>query len=157
MFFSSEITLPFETMRGVIREYPTWRLMVNKGSEAIYRAKAMDGDPDFVSFVERMDNNPEGTYFSSIEEGLAKLQEGQNVIHIIEGMFNGFLLANPNHHQSLKVFATEKSRFDALIFPLNSPVREVMKLANTRMFENSAVGYLIQKWEGRGAAQGSGM
>ena len=39
MFFTSEITLPFETIRDVMRTYPTWNLMVNTGNEAIYRAK----------------------------------------------------------------------------------------------------------------------
>ena len=39
MFFTSEITLPFETIRDVMRTYPSWNLMVNEGNEAIYRAK----------------------------------------------------------------------------------------------------------------------
>ena len=85
MFFSSEITLPFETIRDVTRAYPTWNLMVNEGSEAIYRAKAMDGDRDYVGLVNRMDNAQDETLFSSIEDGLAKLKDGHNVIHVIEG------------------------------------------------------------------------
>ena len=39
MFFTSEVTLPFETIRDVMRTYPSWNLMVNEGNEAIYRAK----------------------------------------------------------------------------------------------------------------------
>ena len=156
MFLNSEITLPFETLKGVLSD-PTWKLMVDKGNEAIYRGMAMDGDPDFIDFVKHMNQNPDKTFFSGTEEGLAKLNEGPNVIHIIEGMFNGFLHNNPFHQQSLKVFAKEKAKYDALIFPLNSPFREVMKLASTRMFENSAVEYLIQKWEGRGTIQTAGM
>ena len=68
-------------------------------------------------------------------------------------MLKGFFRSNPHHQQSLRVFGTEKSRIDALIFPLNSPVREVMKMATTRMFENSAVDYLLQKWEGKNIPQ----
>ena len=157
MFFSSEVTLPFETIKGVMKEYPAWNLMVNEGSEAIYHAKAMDGDPDYIDFVKRMYKNPKKMLFSSAEEGLIKLKEGRNVIHIIEGMLNGFFHSNPYYHQPLQVFGTEKSRIDALIFPLNSPVREVMKLATTRMFETSAVDYLLQKWEGEGPSQEAGM
>ena len=72
-------------------------------------------------------------------------------------MLKGFFRANPHHYQSLKVFGSEKSRIDALIFPLNSPVREVMKMATARMFENSAVDYLLQKWEGKNIPQVKGM
>ena len=68
-------------------------------------------------------------------------------------MLKGFFRSNPHHQQALKVFGAEKSRIDALIFPLNSPGREVMKLATTRMFENSAVDYLLQKWEGKDIPQ----
>ena len=157
MFFSSEIILPFETIKDVIREYPTWKLMVDKGNEAIYRAKAWDGDPDFIEFGKRMDAYPEQSFFTSTEEGLSKLKEGQNVIHIVEGMFSGFLHSNPYHHQSLKVFGKGRAKYDALTFPLNSPVREVMKLASVRMFENSAIEYLIKKWEGRGTVQAAGL
>ena len=157
MFFSSEVTLPFETIKGVMKEYPTWNLLVNEGSEAIYRAKAMAGDPHYIDLVKRMDNNPKTILFSNAKEGLLKLKEGRNVIHITEGLLNGFFHSNPFYHQPLKVFGTEKSMIDALIFPLNSPVREVMKIASTRMFETSAVDYLVQKWEGESTSQTTGM
>ena len=71
-------------------------------------------------------------------------------------MLKGFFRANPYHHQRLKIFATEKPRLDAIIFPLNSPVKEVMKLAMSRMFESGGVEYLLDKWEGRGIPQFTG-
>ena len=157
MFFSSEITLPFETIKGVMKEYPTWNLMLNADAEALYRAKAKTGDPDYIDLVKRINNNPNKILFSSVEEGLLKLKEGRNVIHITEGYLNGFFHSNPFYHQPIKVFGTEKSRIDALIFPLNSPVREVMKIASTQMFETNAVDYLIRKWEGEGLPQETGM
>ena len=157
MFFSTEIKLPFETIKEVMKEYPTWNLMVNVDTEAIYRAKAMAGDPDYIDLVKRMDNNPKEIQFSSAEDGLLKLKEGRNVIHITEGLLNGFFHTNPFYHQPLKVFGIEKSRIDGLIFPLNSPVREVIKIASTQMFETSAVDYLIRKWEGEGIPQETGM
>ena len=66
MFFSSEITLPFETIGDVMGTYPTWNLMVDGGSDAIYRAKAVDGDRDYIDFVRRMDSAPDLTLFSTI-------------------------------------------------------------------------------------------
>ena len=52
----------------------------------------MDRDPDYIDFVERMDNAPEETLFSSTEDGLAKLKEGPNVIHALEGRLKGVMI-----------------------------------------------------------------
>ena len=54
--------------------------------------KAMDRDPDYIDFVQRMDNAPEETLFSSTEGGLAKLEEGPNVIHALEGRLKGVMM-----------------------------------------------------------------
>ena len=34
MFFTSEIKIPFESIRDVIREYPSWKLMMKQGKYA---------------------------------------------------------------------------------------------------------------------------
>ena len=54
--------------------------------------KAMDRDPDYIDFVQRMDNAPEETLFSSTENGLANLKEGPNVIHALEGRLKGVIV-----------------------------------------------------------------
>ena len=156
MFFTSEATLPFETMKDVIRAYPGWKLLMQSGNEITFISKALDGDQDFNAFLDRIRDKPSETVFTSIEDGLAKLEEGPYVIHVQMGMLKGFFRANPYHNQRLKVFATEKPRLDGLIFPLNSPVKEVMKLAMSRLFESGGVEYLLDKWEGRGIPQVTG-
>ena len=156
MFFTSEATLPFETMRDVMRAYPDWNLMMQSGNDIYFISRAMDGDKDFNTFLDRKRDKPSETVFSDVEDGLAKLEEGRNVIHVYEGMLKGFFRTHPYHHQRLKVFATEKPRLDALIFPLNSPVKEVMKLASSRIFESGGAEYLLTKWEGRGVPQVTG-
>ena len=156
MFFTSEATLPFETMREVIKAYPSWKLMMQSGNEITFISKAMDGDQDFNTFLGRTRDKPSETVFTSIMDGLAKLEEGRYVMHVAEGMLKGFFRANPYHHQRLKVFAKEKPRLDALIFPINSPVKEVMRLAMSRLFESGGVEYLLDKWEGRGIPEVTG-
>ena len=74
-----------------------------------------------------------------------------------KNLLQGFFRSNPSHQQSLKVFGREKSSLDALIFPLNSPVREVMRVAATQLFENSYVDYLLKKWEGQNIPQLRGL
>ena len=164
MFFTSETTLPFETERDVIRAYPDWNLMLQEGNEFLFLSKAMAGDQDYQDFVDRMedienddDEEEVDVKFSSIKEGLDKLLEGQNVIQVTDSMLNGFFHSNPFHQQNLKTFASaRRSRIDGLIYPLNSPVREVMRLASSRLFESGAVEYLVKKWEGNGVPETSG-
>ena len=36
MFFASEIALPFETLRDVLKAMPSWTLLVHDGNQVIY-------------------------------------------------------------------------------------------------------------------------
>ena len=121
----------------------------------------MAGDQDYQDFVNRMEDKSETAEheikFSSIKEGLDKLLERQNIIHVTDGMLNGFFHSNPFHQQNLKTFATaRRSSIDGLIYPVNSPVREVMRLSSSRLFESGAVEYLVKKWQGNGIPETSG-
>ena len=158
MFFTSESKLPFETERDVIKAYPDWNIMFLEGNDILFisKAKAMNGDQDYGNFVDRL--KKEGAVkYSSVKEGLGKLLKGQNVMHVGEGMLNGYLKSNPFHQQKLKSITKDRrSTIEGLIFPLNSPVREVMRLASSRLFESGAVEYLVKKWEGEGIPAGNG-
>ena len=125
-----------------------------------FLSKAMAGDQDYKDFVNRMEDNDakeDDIKFSSIKEGLDKLYEGQNIIQVTDGMINGYFHSNPFHQQNLKTFATaRRSSIDGLIYPVNSPVREVMRLASSRLFESGSVEYLVKKWQGNGIPETSG-
>ena len=60
MFFTSEATLPFETMKDVIGAYPGWKLMMQSGNEIYFISRALDGDPYFNTFLGRMRDKPSG-------------------------------------------------------------------------------------------------
>ena len=154
MFFTSESKLPFETERDVIKAYPEWNIMLLEGNDMLFKSRAISGDQEYVNFVDRLQENHK---YSSVKEGLRKLLEGQNIMHVSEGMLNGYLKSNPFHQQKLKTITKDrKSTIEWLIFPLNSPVREVMRLASSRLFENGAVEYLVRKWEGEGMPETKG-
>ena len=107
--------------------------------------------------MEDKDAKEDDIKFSSIKEGLNKLYEGQNIIQVTDGMINGYFHSNPFHQQNLKTFATaRRSSIDGLIYPVNSPVREVMRLASSRLFESGSVEYLVKKWQGNGIPETSG-
>jgi hypothetical protein len=193
MFFVGEVSIPFNTINDVIRAYPDWNLMYQDGeppmmtmniimkcsinlmiagNEINFLNQAQAGDQDFINFVDRMETRPVETKFSSLDEGLRRLEEGRNVMHCFEGMLKGYFRTNPYHVQKVKVFAKEKARvrthqsqsvtgpvlnslsffnqFDTLVFSRNSPVKSMFKLASSRIMESGAFHYLLQRWEGRG-------
>ena len=41
MFFVSEITLPFNTIRDALKVFPSWKLIVQSGNEAYFKLPAM--------------------------------------------------------------------------------------------------------------------
>ena len=68
MFFSTEVTAPFETIRQVMQAYPDWKLQCQMGMEVFFVYQAEDGDPDYVNFWERVQNAPDETVFESDSE-----------------------------------------------------------------------------------------
>ena len=54
MFFASEATVPFTSVREVMREYPDWKLQINMGNTIYFFPKALDGDKDYKEFYDRV-------------------------------------------------------------------------------------------------------
>ena len=51
------------------------------------------------------------------------MKQERAVIHTFTGMLRGYFKANPFHQQNLKVFAKGRAEFQALIVPINSPLK----------------------------------
>lgn len=58
MFFTSEFVLPFDTIREVMRAYPTWKLQFLAGNEVFIFPLALQGDPDYKEYYDRVLANP---------------------------------------------------------------------------------------------------
>ena len=41
MFFTSDVSLPFESLRDVLQKIPDWKLLSVKGLDAIYEIPAL--------------------------------------------------------------------------------------------------------------------
>ena len=148
MFFSSEITIPFEGIRDVIRAYPDWKLKMMDGNDALFQPRALAGDVDYGAFWKRVEDDPEESIYANIVAGLEDLLEGQYVIHVSAAMLRGFFRENPFFHQGLKVFGREKSVFNAIIFTKNSPVAPVFRAGLRRLRERGVLQQLEQDWMG---------
>ena len=105
MFFSSKLTLPFNSIEDVMRSYPDWNLKYRAGSDIFWKVKAKAGDPLYSEFWERVTSNRDEYTFQNVEEGLNLIKNERVVIHIGEGTLKQYFKNNPYHQQSLKVFA----------------------------------------------------
>ena len=50
MFFTTEIGIPFNSIKDVMRSYPDWRLMMRSGFEAYYIDHVDSGDIDYIIY-----------------------------------------------------------------------------------------------------------
>ena len=149
MFFTSSISVPFETERDVIRAYPQWNLMFRKGSEVNIYSYVNQDDPDYIAFWQRHEKDPDGTRYNSEEEGIQRIASGQNVISAGESKLLGYLRSNPVA-QNIYFFGHTKWRFNALIFHLNSPLVPMFNQGARYFREKGIEHQLHQKWIGFG-------
>ncbi len=50
MFFTSTITIPFESVFDVLRAHPNWKMIYQSGEEAFFTLQAQH-DPDYARYV----------------------------------------------------------------------------------------------------------
>ena len=104
----------------------------------------------YAEFWDRVQNNPEETMYSTVDEGMAKLLEGQNVIHVNYGNLVGFFQANPFSTQRIKVFAKGRAEYFSYILPFNSPLKPILQKGTNLLIESGTVSFLLKLWEGKG-------
>ena len=155
MFFTSELTIPFNSIEDVMKVYPDWKLKMMVGNDVHFQYKAIQGDKLYAEFWDRVINLPDETVFNTLQEGLDILLEERAVIHTMTGMLKGYFQANPFRQQSLKVFAYGRAEYYAIIVPTNSPLKPILQMGSSALVEAGTSDYLIKAWEGKGIPQGS--
>ena len=84
MFFSTELSLPFETIVDVMRAYPDYKLITQTNNQIYFIYKVEEGDPDYVAFWDRYNNKKEETIFKKTTEALQRM-ETERVVPIFQG------------------------------------------------------------------------
>ena len=149
MFFTSTISLPFETERDVIQAHPEWNLMLMKGMDINIYKHVLRGDPDYVAFWARRQQSPGESLYQSEAEGLQLIRTGRNIISANEGKLFGHLRANPTR-QKLHFFGHTKWTYGSLLVHLNSPLLPVLSHGVSCMRERGVEDLLHQRWIGAG-------
>ena len=153
MFFTSELTLPFNSIEDVLRSYPDWNLKFKDGDDRSFIVKAKSGDPLYAEFWERVTSNREEYTFQNLEEGLDMIKKDRAVIYIGEGQLTSYFEKNPFHQQKLKVFAKSQPQPAGIVVELNSPLTPILRAASTTLAEAGIKDALLKEWEGASIQQ----
>jgi hypothetical protein len=86
MFFTTEVSIPFNSIEDVMRAYPDWKLKMMHGNDVHFQYKAIQGDQLYSAFWDRVTNKPDETIFHTLEEGLDILMKERAVLHTFEGI-----------------------------------------------------------------------
>ena len=154
MFFTTEITVPFETLKEAVLAYPEWKLRLKQGDEGFVFVLASDGDEEAVTLFDRIQNSPDKAQFQSVEEGIKKMTTEKSAILLSE---NELRLYNRHYpiKQNFKVFPGDwdvngvKGKMNEIIVPENSPLGPVLSRGFQLLYENGMMTALEAKWVGR--------
>ena len=149
MFFSTEVSLPFETTKAVMQAYVDWKLMMRYGNDVYFIGKVDDGDPDYVAFWDRKNNLPDETVFNSVSEGVDLMLNNLIVIHLQEGTIRGFVKDNSEKGQGIKLFARGAVQPYNLIVVDNCPLGPPLRLAARSAMETGVLDPVVNAWIGK--------
>lgn len=148
MFFVSEITLPFNTIRDALKVFPSWKIMIQDGNDAYFQLPAAQGDTDFVKYWNEVEKERGKYVVPNVMAGVEMLDEGQIILHAMEGMLRGAYKANPHKFPNLKTFGATRSKYFAVEITKNSPLTPIFRLAVAKTFERGQYDRLSLNWQG---------
>ena len=157
MFFTSELTIPFDSIEDVMRSYPDWNLKFMEGNDVHFFHKAKSGDALYSAFWNRVTDARQEFKYKNAKEGLDILKKERTVIHITEGVLKGYFHSHPFHQQELKVFARSHPEYEHIIVPLNSPLKPILQSASTKLIESGIKDTLLNYWVGKSIQQTGGV
>ena len=149
MFFSTEVSLPFETTREVMKAYDDWKLMMQSGNEVFFVNKALEGDPEYAEFWDRRNKLPDETVFSSVSDGVDLMLNNLIVIHVGESVIRGFMKNNPKKGIGIKLFDRGATEAHNIILVNNSPLGPALRLASRNAMETGVLDPISNTWIGK--------
>jgi hypothetical protein len=157
MFFTTEITVPFETRRDGMDAYPEWKTMIRKGNQRLFRELSEQGDPVYVEYYDRLENEPDEVYYNSIQQGIDLMTNDQVIIHIGSKALRQYYKKNPAGERP-KTFQSEGENFktENMLVTNNSPLGPILSYGCQLLRESGIMGTLDRKWMGQEISEGGG-
>ena len=148
MFFTTEITVPFETQRQCMEAYPDWNMMFRKGNEKLFLRRT-SFDTLYKEFWERAEDDPDLVTYSSTGEGIKLIFEDQVVIHTMDTALRQFYNENPNMKIAKTFPSDEGSVGEYLIITDNSPLGPIWSQGLRKLSESGIFDVVDMKWRGK--------
>ena len=147
MFFSTQSLNPFDNIREVMRAYPDWKLLMQKGTDIYFLPYVESGDEDYKQFWKRVEEIPEEAVYSGFEKTVIERLNDPVVLHVSQSAVNVFQKNSQNEAaDDLEVFGEGSFDYFGLMTTKNSPLGVVLQYASTIMSERGSLHYLKTKW-----------
>ena len=148
MFFTTEITVPFETQRQCMEAYPEWKMMFRKGNENIFLQRT-GFDTLYKEFWERVEDHPDLVTYSSTADGVKLIFEEQVVIHTMDTALRQFYKENPTMKIAKTFPSDDGSLGEYLLITDNSPLGPIWSQGLRKLSESGIFDIVDMKWRGK--------
>ena len=149
MFFTTDVTVPFETRMQALLAYPEWKTMIREGNDRNFNELAEEGIPVYIDFWNRLEETPEEVYYGGIKNGVDLIRNEQVIIHISGKALRQYFKSNP-FEVRLKTFPSEGENLaENLVVTKNSPLRPILTYGCVALRETGIMGTLDTKWMGK--------
>ena len=157
MFFTTEISVPFETRFEGMKAYPEWKMMIRKGNDRMFRELAEQGIPEYIDYWDRMQNDPTSVFYKSIKDGVQLMKDGQVIIHINEKSLRQYFKKNLSEIRP-KTFQSEGEnlKIENMLVTNNSPLGPILSHGSLILRESGIMATLQTKWMGQKITSGGG-
>ena len=149
MFFSTEVSLPYEDIIDIMRAYPEWKLMMRQGGDVFYYDRAAAGDVHYKQFYERVLANQEGMTYTSIQEGIKLMKNDRVVLHLGEDDIQSAVKDDPEIAGDVYIFAREKPTYRNMVVTNNSPLGPILNFGVRLLVENGVMQHIDGRWLGK--------
>jgi hypothetical protein len=156
MFFTTEITVPFESRDQAMKAYPEWKTMIRRGNDRNFKEQAEEGVPIYIEFWKRLQETPDEVYYGSISDGVELIRNDQVIIHISGKALRQYFKSNPSGLKP-KTFPSEGENLaENMVVTENSPLAPILSFGCISLRETGIMGTLDTQWMGKDVTDGGG-
>ena len=151
MFFTADITIPFESRKDVMNAYPDWKLKFRKGAERLFIDNAEKGvDQVYEQFWERAKQNLDDFRFKSLDEGVNSIYDNRMVIHVEYNLLKQYYKSLTNEQEIPSIIPSEgDNMYINMIVTENSPLGPILDQEFKRLLEIGMFDIKMIEWIGR--------
>ena len=111
--------------------------------------KILQGDMDYVKYVELWEKDPHKYNVKTIEKGLELIKNDRTILYTSDAFLRGANRRNPSNFPYVKTLSAGTSSFTNLIFTKNSPLVPVFSKASIKTFEQGQYERITRFWQGQ--------